>query len=102
MDNFESDLQMKGAAYHAAPIEPTKLLNANITTASNLSGLQALRIAPETRISLRHDFGIMQPQTRIKELRNMAYVIDTVGVFDYTPDNIKHFAVAKNVLRGIK
>ena len=62
--------------------------------------LSALRERPQSTIALRHVYGIMMPAARIKELRDMGNCIDTVRVVEYTPDNIKHHAVAKYVLRG--
>lgn len=93
---------MKGSAYEAAPIESAKLLNVNNKTASNQRALQTLRVAPKIMIRLSHNFSIMQPTPCIEELRNMGYAIDAVRVIKCSPDNIKHFAVAKYVLRGSK
>ena len=62
--------------------------------------LIALRESPKTTIDLRHDYGIMQPAPRIKELREQGHRIDTVRIVSYTPDGIKHSAVAKYVLHS--
>ena len=77
-------------------------LNPNDTSTNNQHQiiLSALREQPQSTIALRHVYGIMMPAARIKELRDMSYRIDTVRVVEYTPDNIKHHAVAKYVLRG--
>ncbi len=86
----------------ASTTAPAKPLNANDTSINNQHQiiLSALRERPQSTIALRHVYGIMQPAPRIKELRDMDYRIDTVRVVEYTPDNIKHHAVAKYVLRG--
>ena len=99
MKNFNDDKQQKGATFEAAPAKP---LNPNDTSTNNQHQiiLSALRERPQSTIALRHVYGIMMPAARIKELRNMDYQIDTVRVIEYTPDNIKHHAVAKYVLRG--
>lgn len=99
MTNFNEDNQKKGAAFEATP---AKQLNANDTSTNNQQQiiLSALRERPQSTIALRHVYGIMQPAPRIKELRDMGNRIDTVRVVEYTPDNIKHHAVAKYVLRG--
>ena len=78
-------------------------LNPNDTSTNNQHQiiLSALREQPQSTIALRHVYGIMMPAARIKELRDMDYRIDTVRVVEYTPDNIKHHAVAKYVLRGV-
>ena len=98
MNNFD-DTKNKGAAFEATPAKP---LNANNTSTINQHQiiLSALREQPQSTIALRHVYGIMMPAARIKELRDMDYHIDTVRVVEYTPDNIKHHAVAKYVLRG--
>ncbi len=101
MANYTDDTQKKGAVSDTAPSELSKLLNANNTTATNQRAiiLQALKIAPQTTISLRHDLGIMQPAPRIFELRNLGHDIHTEIVRQETPDNISHKGVAKYVLR---
>ena len=80
----------------------SKTLNLHNTSIANQHAivLNALRDNPKTTINLRHDYGIMQPAPRIKELRNQGYKIDTVRINSYTPDGIKHHAVAKYVLRA--
>lgn len=99
MKNFNDDNQKKGAAFEATPAKP---LNLNNTSTNNQHQiiLSALRERPQSTIALRHVYGIMMPAARIKELRDMGNRIDTVRVVEYTPDNIKHHAVAKYVLRG--
>lgn len=99
MNDFD-DAKKKGATFEATP---AKLLNANDTSTNNQHQiiLSALREQPQSTIALRHVYGIMMPAARIKELRDMDYRIDTVRVVEYTPDNIKHHAIAKYVLRGV-
>ena len=89
----------KGAA---TPIASSKSLNPNDTSTNNQQAiaLTALKDSPKTTIELRHDYGIMQPAPRIKELREQGHRIDTVRIVSYTPDGIKHSAVAKYVLRS--
>jgi len=48
---------------------------------------------------MRHDFGIMQPATRIFELRGLGHDIHTETVREETRVNIGHKGVAKYVLR---
>lgn len=76
--------------------------NSSDTSADNqqIIILMALRDSPKTTIELRHNYGIMQPAPRIKELREQGYKIDTVRITCLTPDGIKHSKVAKYVLRG--
>lgn len=76
--------------------------NFNDTSAANQRGiiLAALRTCPQTTVELRHGHGIMQPAPRIFELRGQGHDIVTVRTVTYTPDGIKHHAVAKYVLRG--
>lgn len=62
--------------------------------------LMALRDSPKTTIELRHDYGVMMPAARVRELREQGYRIDTVRITSLTPDGIKHSKVAKYVLRG--
>ena len=78
----------------------TKTYNPHDTSTSNQHAivLSALRENPKTTIELRHDYGIMQPAPRIKELREQGHKIDTVRIDSYTPDGIKHHAIAKYVL----
>ena len=101
MTNLINENQKKGAVSDTAPNELSQPLNANNTAASNQRAiiLQALTIAPQTTISLRYDFGIMQPAPRIFELRNLGHDIHTEMVRQETPDNITHKGVAKYVLR---
>lgn len=77
-------------------------INFNDTSTENQQTivLSALRESPKTTIELRHDFGVMMPAARIKELREQGNRIDTVRISCLTPDGIKHSKVAKYVLRG--
>ena len=81
---------------------PNKNINFNDTSASNQQKivLLALREGSKTTIELRHNYGVMQPAPRIKELRAQGYDILTIRITSYTPDGIKHSAVAKYVLLG--
>ena len=101
MKNFYDDNQKKGAAFEATPAKP---LNAHNTSKNNQHKICLLALAdsPKSTIDLRHVYGIMQPAPRIKELRDMGYKIDTVRIDGYTPDNIKHHAVAKYVLTQLQ
>lgn len=100
MANNENTKTKGLAALTANPYKP---LDPNNTSINNQHKIiySALVIKPQSTIDLRHGYGIMQPAPRIKELRDMGYQIDTVRVIEYTPDNIKHHAVAKYVLRGV-
>ena len=100
-DFTDDDTQKKWAVSDTAPIEQTNPPNANNTTASNQRAiiLRALKIAPQTTITLRHNLGIMQPAPRIFELRGLGHDIHTEMVREETPDNISHKGVAKYVLR---
>lgn len=94
----------KTKAVKEAPLTASQVqLNLNDTSTNNQHQiiLSALRERPQSTIELRHVYGIMMPAARIKELRGMGYRIDTVRVVEYTPDNIKHHAVAKYVQRGV-
>jgi len=62
--------------------------------------LEALKESPKTTVELRHDYGIMQPAPRILELKQRGHYITSLRVTSYTPDGIKHRAVALYVLRG--
>ena len=105
MTNFNDDLandkQKKGAVSDTAPIEPTKPLDANNTTASNQRAiiLQALKIAPQTTITLRHDFFVMQPAPRIFELIAKGNPIKSLRVDAETPDGVMHKRVALYILQ---
>lgn len=63
--------------------------------------LSALRESPKTTIELRHDYGVMTPAARVKELRENGHRIDTVRITSFTPDGLKHSKVAKYVLRRV-
>jgi len=100
-------LLQRWGANHGKKIAHTKAgqnvqNNFNDTSTENQQSivLMALRDSPKTTIELRHDFGVMMPAARIKELREQGYKIDTVRIACLTPDGIKHINVAKYVLRG--
>jgi hypothetical protein len=57
--------------------------------------LAALKNSPKTTIELRHDYGVMMPAARVRELRLAGYKIDTVRVVGYTPDGVKHNSIAQ-------
>lgn len=101
MKNFNDDKQKKGAVSDTAPIEPTKPLDANNTTASNQRAiiLQALKIAPQTTITLRHEFFVMQPAPRIFELIAKGHPIKSQPVDAETPDGVMHKRVALYILQ---
>ena len=84
----------------AAPITSDKTLKAKNTSSNNQRAiiLEALKQSPKTTVQLRHELGIMQPAPRVKELREQGHRINTVRIVSYTPDGIKHSAVAKYVL----
>jgi hypothetical protein len=77
-------------------------LNPNNTSIANQHAivLAALEDGPKTTIELRHDFGVMMPAARIRELRLAGHSITTIRVVSYTPDGIKHHSIATYVLRG--
>ena len=91
-----NDNQKKGAAFEAAPSEQTKSLDANNTTASNQRAiiLQALKIAPQTTITLRHDYFVMQPAPRVFELIAKGHAIESQRVDAETPDGVMRKRVA--------
>ena len=99
MANFDDDKQKKGVAFEATP---AKSLNANNTTASNQRAiiLQALKIAPQTTINLRHDFFVMQPAPRVFELIAKGHPIKSQRVDAETPDGVLHKRVALYVLHA--
>lgn len=75
-------------------------LNPNNTSIDNQHAivLAALKDGPKTTIELRHDYGVMMPAARVRELRLAGHNIVTVRVVSYTPDGIKHHSIAKYVL----
>lgn len=77
-----------------------KTLHPHNTSVSNQRAiiLAALKESPKTTVELRHDYGIMQPAPRIFELKQRGYNITSLFVNCFTPDGIKHHAVAKYVL----
>ena len=101
MKNFNDDKQKKGAVSDTAPDELSKPLNANNTTASNQRAiiLQALKIAPQTTITLRHVFFVMQPAPRIFELIAKGHPIKSQPVDAQTPDGVLHKRVALYILQ---
>lgn len=74
--------------------------NFNDTSAANQRNiiLNALKGSPKTTIELRHDYGVMMPAARIKELREEGHRIDTVRKSCFTDDGIRHNGVAQYVL----
>ena len=101
MKNFNDDKQKKGAVSDTAPDELSKPLNANNTTASNQRAiiLQALKIAPQTTITLRHEYFVMQPAPRIFELIAKGHTIKSQPVDAQTPDGVLHKRVALYILQ---
>jgi len=79
-----------------------KTLHPHNTSLSNQRAiiLEALEESPKTTVELRHDYGIMQPASRIFELIVRGHDITSSRVSCFTPDGIKHSAVALYVLRG--
>ncbi len=77
-------------------------LNPNNTSVSNQQTiiLNALLDGPKTTIELRHQYGIMQPAPRVLELKKQGYQIISLRVSRYTPDGVKHRAVAKYILKS--
>ena len=102
MKNFNDDKQKKGAISDIAPSKQIKPLDANNTTASNQRAiiLQALKIAPQTTITLRHDFFVMQPAPRIFELIAKGHPIKSQPVDAETPDGVMHKRVALYILHA--
>lgn len=80
----------------------SKTRNPNNTSADNQRAivLAALQDGPKTTIELRHDYGVMMPAARVRELRLAGHNIITIRVVSYTPDGIKHHSIAKYVLRA--
>ena len=102
MTHFQDDQKTKAAGL--PPLTAlSNTLNPHNTSAGNQRAitLSAISNAAKSTIELRHDFGIMHPAARIEELRYMVHVIDTVRITKMTPNDIKHRAVTKYVLRGI-
>ena len=101
MTKLINDGQKKGAVSDTAPSELSKPFNTHDTTINNQHAicLRAFAICPQSTIDLRYTYGVMMPAARVKELRNMCYVIATVRVTETTPDNISHKGVAKYILR---
>lgn len=83
---------------------PKKPLDHHNTSINNHHKIiySALVFKRQCTVDICHGYGIMQSAPLIHKLRDQGYVMDTVSVIEYTSDNIKHFAVAKNVLRGTK
>lgn len=102
MKNFHDHQKTKAAGL--PPLTASdRTLNPNNTSASNQRAITLLAItnSPKTTVELRHDFGIMHPAARIQELRDSGHEIDTIRIETYTPDGIRHKAVANYVLRGM-
>ena len=80
----------------------SKTLNQHNTSIGNQQAiiLEALKVSPKTTVELRHNYGIMQPAPRIFELIKRGHNIVSLRVATYTPDGIKHNAVAKYVLHS--
>lgn len=89
----------KAAGLHTLTAS-NKSLNPNNTSITNQHAIviAALRESPKTTIELRHDYGVMMPAARVRELRLTGHNIVTVRVVSYTPDGIKHHSIAKYVL----
>ncbi len=90
----------------AAPQEATTTINVakaeNTTTETLIATLlAALSACPQTTNDLRFKYGIYAPAARVFELRDQGYEIDTIRVPEVTPDGLRHFNVAKYVLRSI-
>jgi Helix-turn-helix domain len=102
MADFTDDTHKKGAVSDTAPSEQAKPLDTNNTTASNQRAiiLQALKIAPQTTITLRHDFFVMQPAPRVFELIAKGHLIDSIRVQAETPDGVMHKRVALYILHA--
>lgn len=93
------DNKIKAAGLHTQTAS-NKTLNLNNTSIDNQHAivLSALQDSPKTTIELRHDYGVMMPAARVRELRLAGHNIVTVRVVSYTPDGIKHHSIAKYVL----
>lgn len=93
------DNKIKAVGLHTQTAS-NKTLNANNTSIDNQHAivLAALQDSPKTTIELRHDYGVMMPAARVRELRLAGHNIVTVRVVSYTPDGIKHHSIAKYVL----
>lgn len=98
--NVERSPNREAAGTHTQTAQ-NKTLDPNNTATSNQRAivLAALREEPKTTIQLRHDYGIMMPGSRIKELRDRGNRIETIRVIRNTPDGISHYAVALYVLQ---
>lgn len=86
----------------SAKTAPSERLILKDTSSSNQRAiiLSALKTGAKTTIELRHKFGIMQPAARILELKRRGHNILSIKVTCYTPDGIRHRAVAKYVLKN--
>lgn len=91
--------KIKAAGLHTLTAS-NKSLNPNNTSITNQHAIviAALRESPKTTIELRHDYGVMMPASRVRELRLAGHNIVTVRVVSNTPDGIKHHSIAKYVL----
>jgi len=68
--------------------------NSHSTEVQRQTALSALATGPKTTIELRHDFDIMMPAARIKELRDDGYRIDTYLVKAVNPFGTEHSRIA--------
>lgn len=103
MSHFQDDQKTKAAGL--PPLSAlNKTLSKHITSTHNQLAitLYAISNAPKSTNELGHDFGIMHHASRIQELGGIGHEILTVRVSEMTPDGIKHKAVAKYVLKGVK
>ena len=73
------NVKKKGLACEANPNKP---LDTNNTSINNQHKIiySALVIKPQSTIDLRHGYGIMQPAPRIKELRDIKYIIKILKI----------------------
>lgn len=69
-------------------------IHSHSTEVQRQTVLSALATGPKTTIQLRHDFDIMMPGTRIKELRDEGYKIDTYLVKAVNPYGTEHSRIA--------
>ncbi len=93
--------QKKAAGLQSQTAFATTLNPINTSTENQRAiVLDALMDGPKTTIELRHNYGIMQPAPRIKELRDSGHNIISFLMTCCTPDGVKHFRVAKYILRG--
>lgn len=77
-------------------------LDSNDTSANNQCAIvmETFRTRRKLTAELWHDFAIMSPPQRVKDLRNAGYLIDTIRVNATTTDGITHHNAALYVLRA--